>query len=60
VQLSGSHGSRISMGGIRLLSGTACPVLLKNGLSDTLAIIRRNLMGLYGVTSVGGFPVSKS
>jgi hypothetical protein len=43
-------------GEISLLSGTASSVLLRSGLSDTLAIMGRRLMGLYDVTSVGGFP----
>jgi hypothetical protein len=43
-------------GGISLLSGTASIVLLRSGLSNTLAIMGRRPMGLYDVTSVGGFP----
>jgi hypothetical protein len=45
--LSGSHGSQI---------GTASFFLLRNILSNTLAIMERRLMGLYDGTSVGGFP----
>jgi hypothetical protein len=42
--------------GISLLIGTASSVLLRSGLSNTLAIMGRRLMGLYDVTSIGGFP----